>query len=384
MNKDEMISIFQDSGIQADDKIFVYPNIPEKKLINAIQSHGLHRKYNLDDIVLLIDDTVFGSAKDGLLIVKDALSFKGIFEDPIFVNLDKISSIDLDGMSLYINQKKFKFTCPSKQSMYKLYQALNHIINTTHTTLDGASEDETYDSDDDSTESIDLLALQLDLIPFKEELERAGNNIMQNTRRVYLQVDGSSKSSLTKNAHTCAADAGYYFLRLILLVQLSNLVDEYSPELQKLEEDGLGSYLSALLYLNNLLDKDSRKMKNEISKILSSNLDRMLEKNIQAATNEDERNFFTSFNDFLESYAALSELFSAAYDNKQLFQVNFFAYVRLFIYAGMYHILHLSRQTKDETQRKGLWMIFSYSASLFDENAWKSLVKDEYEQKVFR
>lgn len=58
------------------EKIYFAPDFPPQKLRNALASYGFG--VDADDVVVLIDDTVFGSAKDGVIITRDSLQFKEI------------------------------------------------------------------------------------------------------------------------------------------------------------------------------------------------------------------------------------------------------------------------------------------------------------------
>ncbi|WP_346796053.1 hypothetical protein R5M92_11325 [Halomonas sp. Bachu 37] len=52
------------------DKVFVKPKIPAKKLLNALSyAPGV----NPDEVLILVDDTVFGGAKDGFLVTREAI-----------------------------------------------------------------------------------------------------------------------------------------------------------------------------------------------------------------------------------------------------------------------------------------------------------------------
>jgi methyl coenzyme M reductase gamma subunit len=52
--------------LRASDNIYFAPAIPYKKLQGAMSySQGIHP----DEILMLIDDTVFGSAKAGLCVI---------------------------------------------------------------------------------------------------------------------------------------------------------------------------------------------------------------------------------------------------------------------------------------------------------------------------
>lgn len=58
--------------IPSDDKIYIHPNIPYKKIRNAINSYG-YSNINHEQIIILVDDTLFGSAKNGIFITEDSI-----------------------------------------------------------------------------------------------------------------------------------------------------------------------------------------------------------------------------------------------------------------------------------------------------------------------
>lgn len=87
--------------------MFIYPNIPQKKLHSAINSyaHGVSDT----EVLILLDDTVFGGAKEGLLITSNAMYAKGLMESPkksIFGEMSELkpgadSRIMVDGKEFF-------------------------------------------------------------------------------------------------------------------------------------------------------------------------------------------------------------------------------------------------------------------------------------------
>ncbi|MCA7024937.1 MULTISPECIES: DnaJ domain-containing protein [Stenotrophomonas] len=62
------------------DNVYARPKIPLKKLEGAISSYALSVAPR--DVLVLLDDTVFGGAKEGLLVTGDAIYCKQKFETP--------------------------------------------------------------------------------------------------------------------------------------------------------------------------------------------------------------------------------------------------------------------------------------------------------------
>ncbi len=61
------------------DRIYLAPSIPHEKLYAAIGSYG--QGLRAEDVVVLIDDTVFGGAKDGVLVTEEEIRIKQAFLD---------------------------------------------------------------------------------------------------------------------------------------------------------------------------------------------------------------------------------------------------------------------------------------------------------------
>ena len=86
------------------NNIFKAPNFNEKKLNNAIMSYapGVERT----DILLHSDDTVFGGAKEGCIITKDTLYFKGLLSEPGKVRIEKGFIFTANGGDIMLGNMK--------------------------------------------------------------------------------------------------------------------------------------------------------------------------------------------------------------------------------------------------------------------------------------
>ncbi len=113
--------------LNQDDAVYIAPNIPHGKLHGALSSF-IPAGTNPNDVLLLIDDTVFGSAKEGVALTPTHLYCKQIMDAPKQFPLNTIQSIHfgsgfLNG-GLYINgQYVSGMTKPSNHSM-KLFAQL--------------------------------------------------------------------------------------------------------------------------------------------------------------------------------------------------------------------------------------------------------------------
>lgn len=105
MNIRELVQRY--SGMIKDDKIFFAPNIPAKKLRNAIKAYapGVMEK----DVLALIDGTIWGGAKDGALLTGDTLYSRNIGGEPRSIPLSDIGSAvyGKENVYLYINDERW-------------------------------------------------------------------------------------------------------------------------------------------------------------------------------------------------------------------------------------------------------------------------------------
>ncbi|MFG0635328.1 DnaJ family molecular chaperone [Acinetobacter soli] len=75
------------------EHIYLAPDIPFKKMQGACSY--LPRHLQSDDVLLLLDDTVFGSAKSGLCISAKALYYKASFEEMRVFFFEQIQQVEL-------------------------------------------------------------------------------------------------------------------------------------------------------------------------------------------------------------------------------------------------------------------------------------------------
>lgn len=91
--------------------IFFVPNIPEKKLRNALCTYAPIEEG--EQPLLLIDDTILGGAKRGVLLSDRKLYICQLFEKPRVINLDNIKSVKFvikkSSRIVYINEKDFYY-----------------------------------------------------------------------------------------------------------------------------------------------------------------------------------------------------------------------------------------------------------------------------------
>ena len=129
--QDKILSVFKEFEQKVRDKsVFFFPNIPEKKMLNAIQKYA--PAVGVGDILVLVDDTVFGSANEGVLITKDMIYSNQKMERPVKFELNKIKNVTFVGgvmsQKIYINDfMVIDTTQPSKSSMQLVAELIREI-----------------------------------------------------------------------------------------------------------------------------------------------------------------------------------------------------------------------------------------------------------------
>lgn len=121
--------------LRGSDNIYFAPVIPNKKLQGAMSylPHGV----NPNDVLMLIDDTVFGSAKVGMCLTAKGLFYKASFEDEQAYLFEHIQKVEADiGMitsSILINgQDELSFSQLDKGVIRALVVFLNECCQGLH------------------------------------------------------------------------------------------------------------------------------------------------------------------------------------------------------------------------------------------------------------
>ena len=114
--------------------VHIAPSIPEKKLNNAVKSF----KYtgNPDNVVALLDITVFGSGADGILFTGEQLIVKPTFADPVAIKFNEMVTVRFEETNpkfphviVVTKEEKFKLENMSTSCSYsELTRILNHVL----------------------------------------------------------------------------------------------------------------------------------------------------------------------------------------------------------------------------------------------------------------
>lgn len=149
-----------------NDRVYVAPNIPEKKLNNLIKS----AKYlgSPNNIAGIVDITLFGGGSDGLLFTGEQIIFKDLLTDPIAMKYDDIVSTDLiphpkkigeiegvEVVGLYDN------IIIKNVSSYIDYQKFNNFIQEILSSYQDFTEERQIVPLEEMTEAVKLLYLKI-------------------------------------------------------------------------------------------------------------------------------------------------------------------------------------------------------------------------------
>jgi len=85
-----------------EGKTYISPNIPEKKLANAVKAFS----YDGDEgaIIGILDNTMLGSAKEGVMLTGDRIFLKEAFEKPSTFNFSEINDVVYE-INVSVNSK---------------------------------------------------------------------------------------------------------------------------------------------------------------------------------------------------------------------------------------------------------------------------------------
>lgn len=117
-----------------DSHIFFQPDIPRKKLRNALTSYA--KGAQEQDTLVLVDNTVFGSAKDGALLTPTALYTHNQMEQPKRIEISEIETVSFSkgwiSRLLVNNTNILETNIPEKDAMRQFTEMLREIVKVLH------------------------------------------------------------------------------------------------------------------------------------------------------------------------------------------------------------------------------------------------------------
>lgn len=124
----ELIDFFKEKKFAGCENIYIRPHIPAKQLSNAVGAYSV--RVEPKEVVVLIDDTAFGSGKDGILICESRLVIREMFSSARAYEYDAIDSISCEGRRLFINEREaYKLSIPGKDELGAFFELMNQWIS---------------------------------------------------------------------------------------------------------------------------------------------------------------------------------------------------------------------------------------------------------------
>lgn len=116
-----------------DDAIFFRPDIPRRKLAGAISDYAAGVPEQ--DVLVLVDNTVFGGAGDGLIITPTLFAAHDIAETPVRIPIAEVRDLRLDvgvftGNKIYFNGDRLLVTLnmPGKAGTQQLVEMMRAMV----------------------------------------------------------------------------------------------------------------------------------------------------------------------------------------------------------------------------------------------------------------
>jgi hypothetical protein len=138
--RDALQELIRQKGKSIGSSAFVKGNIPEKKILNAVREYA--DGVSAEDVFFLLDTTVFGSAKEGLLLTDTALYMKCIAEKASGMAYDNLDYCEIESAKngkdtesvLIIHGKSwekiiFNTIGPAKRPLADLIESVASLFN---------------------------------------------------------------------------------------------------------------------------------------------------------------------------------------------------------------------------------------------------------------
>lgn len=98
---------FQSKNINSFDRMELFPRGRTKYIVNASESYGVN--IDPEKVVFIIDDTLFGSGKDGCIVTFHGIAFKPLLQKQTYFSFDNLSNIEVMGSKVIINDGEYSY-----------------------------------------------------------------------------------------------------------------------------------------------------------------------------------------------------------------------------------------------------------------------------------
>lgn len=114
-----------------DEHIFYKDDIPAKKANTVMRLINKHDyQVDMSEIIFLIDDTRFGSAKQFFIMTADGFYYKSRFKKMGFFELQRVNHLSVsDGHVLMVNQQAiYTFSQPTEEALIHLFSVIDSYL----------------------------------------------------------------------------------------------------------------------------------------------------------------------------------------------------------------------------------------------------------------
>lgn len=164
-------------NLRSSNRIGVYPDIT--KLASKSALIGVEHLCPEEDILIIIDDTILKSWKDGIVVTKEYIVLREAFNNPIPIPFKDIESIAFDGKGVFINGKcMLKLSMPDKRTVHDIINHISEWLKNEFDPLEMPSID--HEALPTSRHKLDISA------SIHEWLDTERESLIRNSNRVYI------------------------------------------------------------------------------------------------------------------------------------------------------------------------------------------------------
>ena len=193
---------FVDLRLRNAGNIHIKPSIPRDKAMNAIKTYAGYLTY--DDIVILIDDTVFGSYKEGVIFTNEAMIVKKAFESVVYRELNKIKNLGFRkgflGHYIILEGNEISLTQTSAEDIQYLVEKCNEYIASLSVNSNVIAKEiklETI-SESQSVSESKISSAEVELAELKEKIAQLEAELESKSKENALSISAPETSVLNK------------------------------------------------------------------------------------------------------------------------------------------------------------------------------------------
>lgn len=203
------------------NSVAIKPNIPRQKALNAIEKYAKGVKAN--DIEILFDDTILGSAKRGFLVTNKAIYIYTDFKEAVYhYDIKDIKSIEVKngffsfatGSSICINGEKCASLTSGEDDLEIIVQAVNSFIAFGGASPRNKSERSIF-KEYDNDELMDFFMRQRGGRKTEDAIDMVTNIVVESVLDGIFGSNGSNKN-FEKSVENAIAD---YYIKCIIEIR---------------------------------------------------------------------------------------------------------------------------------------------------------------------